>query len=38
MIKKMQQKDGKMKPIKCPYLFLEKQEITRHEHWESFTK
>ena len=38
LVKKMQETDGKPKPTKCPYLFLEKEEIMRHEHWGSLMK
>lgn len=38
LVKKMQETEGKPKPNKCPYLFLEKEEIMRHEHWGSLMK
>jgi hypothetical protein len=38
MVKKMQEKEGKSKPVKCPYLFLEREEITRHEQWAAMMK
>ena len=30
LIKKMRSKDPKAQTMKCPYLFLEKDEIPRH--------
>ena len=38
LVKKMQETDGKAKLAKCPYLFLEKEEVMRHEHWGSLMK
>ena len=32
-VKKMRSKDPRAKSMPCPYLFLEKEEIPRHEAW-----
>ncbi len=37
-IKKLQEEQGKAQTIKCPYLFLEKEEISRHEHWTTLMR
>lgn len=33
MIAKLKSKDKNAANKKCPYVFLESEEITRHEHW-----
>jgi hypothetical protein len=34
-MKQLKSKDPKAKETPCPYLFLEREEIPRHEHWVS---